>query len=122
MFQQAYAHVDSFGSSGISPATANAFLANAEGQDRTDGTDATATVETEEGYCHTGVDAQRRTEGESMDGDFAVVSLDTETHNLQEDPNGTIDENAQFLVRRWMSLSIISLRGVWKITLIHART
>ena len=67
MFQQAYEHVDSSGSSDIGPATAHAFLTDAEGQEGTD-----ATVGTEE-------------ENSCMESSSADMSLNTDTTLNQQE-------------------------------------
>ena len=87
MFHDAYDHVDSSGSSGISPATATAFLTNPEGQDGTD-----ATVEAEDEYRHT-TDTSGMAGG--IERESADVSLDTDAFNSQESDHMVDEEYAQ---------------------------
>ena len=87
MFHDAYDHVDSSGSSGISPATTTAFLTNPEGQDGTD-----ATVEAEDEYRHT-TDTSGMAGG--IERESADVSLDTDAFNSQESDHMVDEEYTQ---------------------------
>ena len=119
MFQHAYDHADSSESSGIGPATAQALLTNAEGQDGTDETDAN---EIKEDYRHTNSSrTKRRSEGSSMEKEPAGVSLDTDTasnsqeledsYMTDEDYNEDFDEHLDTF-----------LRDMRKVASLHART